>query len=80
MDIEQFAVKLNSKVRGWINYYCKVEPWGLSDELRYSDVLLVKWIQNKYRIRGKRAAIKKLLAIYTERPTLFDHWKFGIRT
>jgi RNA-directed DNA polymerase len=80
MDMEQFAIKLNSKVRGWINYYCKIEPWGLSDELRYSDVLLVKWIKNKYRIRSKKAATKKFVAIYTEQPTLFDHWKFGIRT
>ena len=80
MDMEQFAVKLNSKVRGWINYYCKVEPWGLSDVLRYSDVLLVKWIKNKFRIRSKKAATKKFVAIYTEQPTLFHHWKFGIRT
>ena len=66
-------------VRQRLNYYYKVDKMGLSNELRYADVLLVKWIRNKYRIRGKRAAIKKLIAIYAEQPKLFVHWQFGIR-
>lgn len=78
-DLEQFAIALNSRVRGWINYYYKVDKMGLSNELRYADVLLTKWIRNKYRIRGKRAAIKKLIAIHAEKPKLFVHWQFGIR-
>lgn len=78
-EIEQYAIALNSRLRGWINYYCKVEYWGINNEFLYLNTRLTRWIQNKYRISGKRAAMKKLKAVQTEHPYLFVHWQFGAR-
>ncbi len=78
-ELVDFAQVLNSKVRGWLNYYCKIDKWGLSEVLRDADIRISKWIGNKYRLRGVRAIQKKFDALAAEQPHLFVHWQFGIR-
>jgi RNA-directed DNA polymerase len=78
-ELVEFAHVLNSKVRGWVNYYCKIDKWGLSETLRSADLRIAQWLRNKYRLRSTGAVQKKLDAIYAEQPYLFVHWRFGIR-
>jgi RNA-directed DNA polymerase len=78
--IERHAQTVNSKIRGWLNYYSKIEKWGISRELSYVNVLLLKWIRNKYRTNSKGKCYDKLRQFQTEQPNLFVHWTFGILT
>jgi RNA-directed DNA polymerase len=78
-ELVEFSHALNSKVRGWLNYYCKIDKWGLSETLRSADLRIAQWIRNKYRLRSTGAVQKKLDAIYAEQPYLFVHWQFGMR-
>jgi RNA-directed DNA polymerase len=78
--IERHAQTVNSKIRGWLNYYSKIEKWGISRELSYVNVLLLKWIRNKYRTNSKGKSYAKLRQFQTEQPNLFVHWTFGILT
>lgn len=78
-EIEQIANKLNSKLRGWINYY----GWGGKRQLQktmfYLDTCLVKWLSRKHKERFLRSA-KRLLEKQKEKPTLFYHWENRYRS
>lgn len=78
--IERYAQTVNSKIRGWINYYSKIEKWGIGRELSYVNELLIRWIRNKYRTNSKKKSYAKLRQFQTEQPNLFVHWTFGIVT
>lgn len=76
--IEKYAVKLNNKTRGWFNYYGVIENYKVKRVLEYANYLLMKWIQNKYRLY-KMGAVRKMKMIQKEQPELFYHWKIGVR-
>jgi group II intron reverse transcriptase/maturase len=78
--IEDYASSLNNKIRGWINYYCRIERWEISHVFSYINHLLMKWVRNTYRIRGLDRAWQKLKEIQKGKPKLFVHWAYGIRT
>lgn len=75
--VEMYADKLNNKVRGWINYYGVIEKRKVRGVIEYANYLLIKWIQNKYRVYRKHA-ISKMKLMQKEQPELFYHWKIGI--
>ena len=72
------SMVLNPKIRGWVNYYTRFYRDGMLKIFYYLNVLIRKWIRNKYRIKRKHAALLKYRAIREEEPTLFYHWKLGI--
>lgn len=77
--IEGIAAEFNPKLRGWINYYGKFRPSGMSFFIFAFHKRLIKWMQNKYKNFqyniGK--AYGMLMRIQKNNPTLFETWKHG---
>jgi len=81
MSIEEIAEMLNPKLRGWINYYGKFRRDSLKHFLHRLNVRLLKWIRNKYKsLRyNYRSAKMWLKNVYKGNPSLFAHWRFGVK-
>jgi RNA-directed DNA polymerase len=78
-NIQDLAIKLNPKIRGWINYYGKVKRNSLKPVFYYLHHHIIKWILNKYK-RFKRSrvlAVKWLRLITSHYPNMFYHWALG---
>jgi RNA-directed DNA polymerase len=75
MEITAIAGSLNSKLRGWINYFGSYSKRALRRTLSVLENRLVKWVQNKYKIKGIMEALAKLQATKTQYPTMFYHWQ-----
>ncbi len=79
VSLEWTAVKLNPKIRGWLNYYCKFNPRKAKDVFLYINELIRRWIEEKYRLRSKRV-VQRLYDNYVHTHTdLFVHWQKGIK-
>ena len=50
MEIQDIAIELNSKLRGWINYFGLYGKAALRRTMIYLDYRLVRWLQNKHKI------------------------------
>src|ERR1700712_872420 len=76
--IEQIAEKLNSKLRGWINYYGIFGKRQLHKTMFYLEIKLVKWMKRKHK-QGLRKSVQQLQTLMQQKPTLFYHWekKYG---
>lgn len=77
MEITDIALKLNSKLRGWLNYFGLYSKVRLRKTMRHLDYRLIKWLQAKYKISGARKAAIKLRTIMKENPMMFYHWAKG---
>lgn len=76
LEPRNIADTLNSKLRGWINYFGKRGRRQLRHTLLFLDWRLIKWLQAKHRL-GIRAAAHRLQAIFQASPHLFYHWQTG---
>ena len=76
IEIKSIADKLNSKLRGWINYFGSNGKRKLRTILLHIDTRLIKWLKSKYRL-GTRKATQKLKHIKHEHPHMFYHWEKG---
>jgi group II intron reverse transcriptase/maturase len=77
VEIQTIAEKLNSRLRGWINYFGLYGKASLRKTLLLLERRLVKWIQNKYKIKTVKAAFDKLFSIKKQDQRLFYHWEKG---
>ena len=77
MEITDIALKLNSKLRGWINYFGLYSKARLRKTMKHLDYRLIRWLQAKYKISGTRKAAIKLRTIMKENPMMFYHWAKG---
>jgi group II intron reverse transcriptase/maturase len=81
IEIEDIAEKLNSKLRGWINYYGKFSKHQLRRAIQQVDHCLIKWIQKKHKLKGIRKAINQVrelkLQMKTKGKAIFYHWGAG---
>ena len=77
VEIQTIAEKLNSRLRGWINYFGLYGKASLRKTLLLLERRLVKWIQNKYKIKSVKAAFDKLFSIKKQDQRLFYHWEKG---
>jgi RNA-directed DNA polymerase len=77
MEITDIALKLNSKLRGWINYFGLYSKARLRRTMTHLDYRLIRWLQEKYKIGGTRKATIKLVTIMNENPMMFYHWAKG---
>lgn len=77
--IEDLAILLNPKIRGWVNYYGKINRTSLKPVFYYLHHRLIKWILKKYkRFRDSRVrAVKWLRRVTNQYPNLFYHWSLG---
>jgi len=72
--VDQIAEKLNSKLRGWINYFGIYGKRQLHKTLLYLEIKLLKWIARKHK-QGIRKSVHQLRALKEQKPTLFYHWE-----
>jgi len=79
---QDLAELLNSKIRGWVQYYDKFRPWTLTKVFHRLHNRLIKWIiyQFKRFKRSKKRAIVYFKYIHRRYPTLFYHWEIGYPT
>lgn len=73
-DLGDIAGKLNSKVRGWINYFGLYGKKSLRGTMIYLDMKLLKWLQRKHKT-GMRASLQLLATAQLQKPMLFYHWQ-----
>jgi group II intron reverse transcriptase/maturase len=73
------AAQLNSKLRGWINYFGLFGKRRLRTTVMYVDRRLLKWLMRKHKVRI-RAAKAILGAIHSRDPHLFYHWQCKMTT
>jgi RNA-directed DNA polymerase len=68
-------------VQGWINYYGRSCQSQLYPLLRRINDYLVKWACRKFkRLRRREKKARELLAATARRyPSLFAHWRFGVK-
>lgn len=78
-NIQDLAILLNPKIRGWINYYGKINRRCLKPVFYYLHHRLIKWTLNKYKRfkRSKAKAVKWLRWVFNSFPNLFYHWTLG---
>jgi RNA-directed DNA polymerase len=74
--IEQIAEELNSKLRGWINYFELYGKGQLRKTMFYLEEKLVKWLSRKHK-QGIRKSLPQMQQLRKQKPTLFYHWKKG---
>lgn len=74
MDI---AEKLNSRLRGWINYFGLYGKRELRQTILRLERRLLIWTMKKYKINSIREAVRKLSMIRKEYPGMFYHWQTG---
>lgn len=75
-DIIEVAKNLNSKLRGWINYYETNGKRKLRRILLQVDLRLIRWLKKKHKT-GTRHATQMLNQVKQSNPRLFYHWEKG---
>lgn len=78
VTLQSTAVKLNPKIRGWLNYYCRFNPGVAGKVFLYLNELIRRWIEEKYRLRSKKAVVLQYQSYVQMNMDLFIHWKKGI--
>ena len=79
VPLERVAVKLNPKIRGWLNYYSRFNPRVAGNVFLYLNRLIRRWIEEKYRLRSKKAIINQYESYVQLNTGLFVHWQKGIK-
>jgi len=79
VSLERIAVKLNPKIRGWLNYYSRFSPRAAGNVFLYLNGLIRRWIEEKYRLRSKKAIVNKYESYVQLNAGLFVHWQKGIK-
>jgi len=79
--LHQLAAWVNLKVQGWVNYYGHIYRSALLPILRGLDEHLARWARRKYkRLSNSRDRGYQLLRrVHRQEPTLFAHWRLGVR-
>jgi len=79
VELRDIAQALESKLRGWINYFGKFRQSELHRVFKRLNDRLVKWLMNKYKRYRNRvnAARAKLKSLAREHRNLFAHWRCG---
>jgi RNA-directed DNA polymerase len=79
--LESIAHILNPVIQGWINYYGKYRKSSLYRVQEQLDYALVRWAKRKYKklkpsLRKARSWLRR---IRQKQPSLFVHWRLGVR-
>lgn len=75
-EIEEIGVRLNAKLRGWINYFGCYGKRRLRHTMFYLDLKLLKWLAKKHKI-GLKKAIRVIKEYRKKQPNMFYHWQMG---
>ena len=79
VSLERVAVKLNPKIRGWLNYYSRFNPRVAGNVFLYLNKLIRRWIEEKFRLRSKKAIVNQYQSYMQSNAGLFVHWQKGIK-
>jgi RNA-directed DNA polymerase len=76
LSLQDIATRINTQMRGLINYFGKINSIGLHKLIRQLHFQLAKWTMNKYkRFRDRYGkAFIWLKEIKNSYPTMFYHW------
>ncbi len=77
MEIKDIALRLDSKLRGWINYFGLYGKGELRKVMIHLNGRIMRWLKRKYKITGNKKARLKLTSIIHEYPMMFYHWQKG---
>jgi RNA-directed DNA polymerase len=78
MPLESAAIKLNPKIRGWLNYYSRYNKRDAAAVFEYLNTLIRRWIEEKYRLRTKKKVLEAYQNQVQQERKLFYHWQQGI--
>ncbi|HCL0956663.1 TPA: hypothetical protein N1142_004451 [Salmonella enterica subsp. enterica serovar Muenchen] len=78
LTLPELARRINSMVRGWVNYYGAFYPESLKRFLSRINLRLRGWARNKYKRlrRHKQLSWAWLKRCRESLPQLFAHWDF----
>lgn len=80
-ELTTLAEILDPKLRGWFNYYGRIDKWTFSLVMFKLNERLIKWACKRFK-RFKRSTLrarKWLVGVYNDFPNLFYHWQLGFR-
>lgn len=77
LSVQQLAALCNPQIEGW-RYYGMFTKAKFLHLLRPINFKLVKWAQRKYRM-SKAEACLWFGRLHRREPTMFAHWKLGLR-
>lgn len=78
ISLEDVAKRLNPRIRGWMNYYSLYNKRKVNEVIMHVNVLLHKWLKNKYREWSVKSAVVRYKGLVKTNPTLFYHWSKGV--
>jgi group II intron reverse transcriptase/maturase len=76
INIQEMSVLLNTKVRGWMNYYCEFNKHSTRNLWWMLNLRLIKWVMNNRKFNLLKA-IRWLKSVYKKQPRLFAHWQIA---
>ena len=81
LSIDEIAARINSRVRGWLNYYGRFCRSAMYPIFRHLNRRLSRWAMRKYkRFRYHELRASRWLGrIANREPGLFVHWFAGIK-
>ena len=77
LSINELATRLNTRLRGWVNYYRIIGRYKLKSTLHTANMRIAKWLANKHKL-GYRKSFAELQKIRKNNPKLFYHWEVGL--
>lgn len=76
--LQDLANLLNTKSRGLMNYFGKMETRMLEKLFRHLDYRIAKWVKNKFKkLRSYQKAFDWLRDIKSGYPNMFVHWSIS---
>jgi RNA-directed DNA polymerase len=79
VSLEHTAVKLNPKIRGWLNYYCRFNSRIAGNVFLYLNELIRRWMREKFRMTSMKALVSQYQSYVQSNTGLFTHWQKGIK-
>ncbi len=77
ITIQELAVMIAPKVRGWIRYYGYIRKSGLDWLFEKLNRRIATWVRHKYKIRSWPKCFTWLRRVSKSFPALFTHWEYG---
>ncbi|MFM7088413.1 MAG: group II intron reverse transcriptase/maturase [Candidatus Paceibacterota bacterium] len=77
LSLEEFAMQLNQRVRGWYGYFSPFYRSALYRMNDWLDCAIVRWLRNKYATTW-RQAYELLTRLVRQNRKRFAHWLFRL--
>jgi hypothetical protein len=76
-SLEHIAQALNSKLRGWGEYFAALGKAEFRKMMCYLQEKLAGWIKRKHKMQGNIQCWLRLKEYMKVNPSLFYHWEKG---